>query len=108
MAASVGEMERPIQSLLVKIGTDKKLTLEKLVIAAAKTGPEVLDRTKIEAEQKRAYAMEAFSALIQSKTGEAVLLDIDAIVEQIADQEELKPEVVRLALQKINDAKAKL
>lgn len=109
LAASVGEMERTIQSLLIEVGPGNTLQrLETQQLHSALTGPEVLDRSKIEAEQKRQYAMEQFSALIQTKTGDAVLLDIDGIVEQIAAQEELKPEVVQLALEKINDAKAKL
>lgn len=108
LAASVGETERTVQVLMVTVRPDKTYELDLIPLESAKPGPEVLDRSKIEAEQKRAYAMESFSALIQAKTGEAVILNIDNIVEQIAAQEDIKPEVVRIALEKINDAKATL
>ncbi|XJZ25990.1 exonuclease SbcCD subunit D [Bacillota bacterium Lsc_1132] len=106
LAASVGEMERDIQALLITIGSNKQKKLQLIKLESAKPGSEILDRSKIEAEAKRQYAMEQFSALIQTQTGEAVLLDIDSIVEQIADAEGLKADVVKIALQKINEAKA--
>lgn len=108
LSASVTEIERAIQVLLIEVLPGKRADLQLLTLEAAAAGDTVLDRSKIEAEQKRQYAMEAFSALIQTKTGDQVLLDIDSIVEQIAEQEEIKPSVVRLALEKIHDAKAKL
>lgn len=108
MSASTEEISRTIEALLITVESEKVYSLERIPLKAAKPGAEVLDRSKIEAEQKRQYAMETFSALIQSKTGEAIILDIDSIVEQIAAQEDLKPEVVRLAVSKINDAKARL
>ena len=53
-------------------------------LQSAKPGEEVLDRSRIEAEKKRAYAMEEFASLIQTETGEDVLVDINTIVESIA------------------------
>lgn len=100
-AASVSEMERPIQVALIEIRGKGDYDVKLLPITCAKPGNEVLDRSKIEADQKRAYAMESFAALIQAETGEKVLLNIDSIVEQIAASEKYDAAVVQKALERI-------
>lgn len=105
IAASVAEMERPIQVALVDIkdAQAKDFTVDLIQLRTAKPGVEVLDRSKIEEAQARAYAMEEFAALIQASTGEKVLLDINQIVETIAAQEKIASEVVALTLKKIEE-----
>lgn len=106
ISASAGEMERRIQVALIRI--DDEIDLQLIPLQSAKPGHEVLDRSKIEAEQKRQYAMEEFAALIQSGTGEKVLLNINDIVETIAAQEQLEPGVVKKTLEKIQEQQSKI
>jgi exonuclease SbcD len=100
MSASVNEIERTVQVAL--IDTDTK-NIELIPLKCAKLGDEVLDRSKIEADQKRQYAMEEFAALIQTGSGERVLLNIDDIVTTIAAQEQLPRDVVEATLKKIEE-----
>ena len=105
-SASMSELERPIQVAVIDVRgkTDFDITLVRL--KSAKLGTEVLDRTGIEADAARSYAMDTFAALIKTNTGAKVLLDITAIVETIAAQEEIDQEVVDVALKKIAEARA--
>jgi len=64
-----------------------------------------LDRSRIEKEAARQYAMENFAALIQTVGGERVRLDINQIVEAIAEQEGIAPSVVQKALERIEAAR---
>ncbi|WP_371366252.1 hypothetical protein SRRS_06940 [Sporomusa rhizae] len=108
ISASTGEMERPIQVALIDVHDKTDFTIDLLPLKSAKPGSEVLDRSKIEADQKRQYAMEEFAALIQTGTGEKVLLNINDIVESIAATEKLAPEVVQKTLAKIHEQQANL
>lgn len=101
LSASAGELERPIQVALIHVLDKQTFDIQLIPLQSAKPGNEVLDRSKIEADQKRQYAMEEFAALIQTGTGEKVLLNINDIVEAIAKQEALAPEVVNKTLEKI-------
>lgn len=100
-SASISEIERPIQVALIDVRGPKDYSVKMLPITCAKPGNEVLDRSRIEADQKRAYAMESFAALIQAETGERVLLDISSIVEQIAAIDKYSADVVRVTLERI-------
>lgn len=108
LAASQAEIERDIQALLITVRGPKNADLELIKLESAKPGAEVLDRSRIEAEKKRQYAMDTFSALIRTDEGEAALVDIPGIVEMIAKQEAANPEVIKLALQKIEQARERL
>lgn len=108
LSASVTEMERTIQAALITVwpvtdgehhGYEK--TIEAITLESAQPGSQILDRSGIEAEQKRQYAMEQFSALIQGNDGEAVAVNVEQMVEMIAKRESIAPEVVALALEKI-------
>lgn len=101
MAASTTEIERPVQVAIITVDKGEG-DIQLLKLASAKPGDEVLDRSKIEAEKQRQYSMEQFSALIQRKTGEKVLLDVNQIIETIASQENYSPEVVKTALETID------
>ncbi|TYS60515.1 exonuclease SbcD [Sutcliffiella horikoshii] len=105
LSASQTELQRTIQVLLIEVTDSKTCKLETIPLQSAKLGAEVLDRTRIEAEEKRAYAMEEFSALIQSKTGEKALVDINSIVQAIAKEQGLSTEVAQIALNKISLSK---
>ena len=107
-AASISEIERPIQVALIEIRGKGDYDVKLLPITCAKPGNEVLDRSKIEADKKRAYAMESFAALIQSEAGGKVLLDINSIVEQVAASEKYDAAVIATALERIAAERAHL
>ena len=107
LSASVVEIERPIQVALITVdGTDAGIEL--LPLTSAKPGDDVLDRSKIEAEKQRAYAMETFSALVEKKTGDRVLMDVNQIVEEIAKLEGAAPHIVKAALEVIDQQREKV
>lgn len=110
LSASVTEIERTIQVALIEVFPDKKCEIQLLPLESAAPGVEVLDRSRIEAEQKRQYAMESFAFKLTESLGggEVVALDVDTIVQQVAEAEGIASDVVRLALDKINDAKLKV
>jgi exonuclease SbcD len=114
LSASESEISRTIQVALIEVQTSSGATLgdwqhqaniELLPLQSAKPGDEVLDRSRIEADQQRQYAMESFAALVQTSTGERVLLDIPTIVDTIAEQNGIPASVRELALAKIEEAR---
>lgn len=103
MSASVSEIERSVRVAILSIDDIRgTYTADFIPITVAKPGDEVLDRSRIEEEKERRYAMENFSALIQGHTGNKVLMDINQIIDQVAAEEKYSPEVVRTALQIID------
>ncbi|GKU79334.1 metallophosphoesterase [Paenibacillus sp. L3-i20] len=104
LAASQTEISRTIQVALITIEGGQG-RIELIPLQSAKPGEDVLDRSRIEKDQQRQYAMENFAALIQTASGEKVRLDINQIIEAVAEKEGLAPEVVRLALEKIETAR---
>lgn len=105
MDASQSEMKRTPQILMIDVLTSDEAKYEVLPLHCAKPGAEILDRSSIEAEQQRQYAMEEFAALIESETGDKVLVDIDSIVKTIAQAENISEDVVKLTLEKIKNAR---
>jgi len=95
ISASEAEMTRPIQVALVD--TDK-LDIELIPLKCARPGNEVLDRTRIEENVDRQYAMEEFTGLVQSGTGVAGM-NIPEIIEKIGKQENIPAEVVSKAIE---------
>lgn len=103
MSASVSEIQRKVQVALIAIDEIKgTYTADLIPLTTAKPGDEVLDRSRIEEEKERQYAMDNFSALIQGHTGNKVLMDINQIIDQVAAEEKYSPEVVKTALQIID------
>lgn len=99
-SASQNEMERtPRVSILSVDTTLRTWEADFINLECAKPGDEVLDRSAIEEAKERQYAMEQFSTLIQGHTGGKVLLDINQIIDQIAQEEQFAPTVVQTALQ---------
>jgi exonuclease SbcD len=108
LSASEAEQSRKINVALITIEDSKLKSLEEIELRSAKPGIEILDRSQIEADQKRQYAMEEFAALIQSEDGTQAIVDLDSIVAAIAAKEGYAPEVVEKALEKISLAKQDL
>lgn len=107
-AATESNIKRKIQVAYTEIDGQEIKTLDLIPLTNVRPGEEVLDRSKIEQEKQRQYAMEQFSALIETSTGEAVLLDINRIVEEIGKLEAFEPEIVNLALKLIDDQRAEV
>lgn len=108
LSASEAEISRKVQVALIEVKGQQLEGIELIDLRSAKPGAEILDRSQIEAEQKRQYAMEEFAALIQTEDGAKAIVDLNAIVESIAAKEGYAPEVVQLALDKIGEAKQSL
>jgi len=106
--ARVEEIERTIQVGLIEIKADGTFDVTPVPLKAAAPGAEILDRSTIEAQKQRQYTMDNFAALIQQNTGQAVLLDVNQIVETIAKQDNTAPEIVRLTLEKIDEMREKV
>lgn len=105
--ASHAEINRKPQVALVKV--DKgQVAIELIPLKCAKPGEDILDRSAIDAEEKRQYAMEQFSAIIKKQTGEKVVLNVPQIIETIAAQEKYSPEVVKVALETIDGEREKM
>jgi exonuclease SbcD len=104
LSASESEITRLIQVALITVEGGQG-RIELLPLQSAKPGPDVLDRSRIEKEAQRQYAMENFAALIQTANGERVRLDINQIVETIAEKEGVAPSVVMKALERIEAAR---
>ncbi|MCO5387833.1 MAG: metallophosphoesterase [Desulfosporosinus sp.] len=105
-SASMSELERPIQIAVIDVRAKDDFDITLVPLKSAKVGSEVLDRSGIEADKERSYAMESFAALIKTNTGAKVLLDIPTIIETIAAQEGIDAEVIATALKKIEEARA--
>ncbi|WP_332648815.1 metallophosphoesterase family protein [Lysinibacillus sp. 54212] len=108
LAASEAEIERKVQVALITVENKQLEGIELIDLRSAKPGNEILDRSQIEADQQRQYAMDEFAALIQTEDGGKAVVDLNAIIESIAEKEGYAPEVVRIALEKIGEAKAGL
>lgn len=105
MSASTSDLERPIQVAVIET-RGQAFDIHLVKLPSAKPGPEVLDRSAIEAEQARQYAMDSFAALIKGQDGQTEAVSIDDVVRSIAKRESLAPEIVQLALSKIEAARA--
>lgn len=108
LAASEAEISRKVEVALITVEENQLVDLELIELRSARPGGDVLDRSQIEAEEKRQYAMEEFAALIQSEDGTKAIVDLDSIVQAIAEKEGFAPGVVQKALEKISLAKADL
>lgn len=108
LAANHAEIKRDIQALLITVRGPKNASLEVIKLESAKLGADVLDRSRIEAEKKRQYAMDTFSALIKTDEGQEAIVDIPGILEMIASKEVTNPEAIKLALEKIEQAREHL
>lgn len=113
IAASVGEIERTPQVALIDVKAvmvegrqEYKAVVDLIPLKCAKPGAEVLDRSKIEADQKRAYAMGEFTALIQDQAGGKVVLNVADIITEIAAQDKIPQAVIEKALTEIEKQRA--
>lgn len=98
--ASTTEIERPICVSLIYCN-DSGFSIEFVPLQTAKPGEEVLDRSIIEMEQKRDYAMEQFTTLIQAGS-QKIALNVNQAIEEIAKKESYAPTVVKKVLEKID------
>jgi histidinol-phosphate/aromatic aminotransferase/cobyric acid decarboxylase-like protein len=65
-------------------------------------GDEVLDRSKIEEEKAREYAMSKFTALVKRDGDKPVALDINQIVEEMAKKYDVAPDIVEDLINEID------
>jgi exonuclease SbcD len=99
-SASVAEMERSIQVALVTV-LDETTEVKLIPIKSARPGEEVLDRSSLEAQKQRDYAMDEFTVLIKDQTGQMVGISAEDIIRKIGELNEFAPEVVAATLERI-------
>jgi exonuclease SbcD len=102
LSASVQEVERPVMIALITFNDDRYIDIGLIPLKSAKKGLEVLDRSHIEATKQKEYAMEQFTALIKDSSGKLTKFNINDAVQQIAKKEEYAPNIVKMALDKID------
>lgn len=107
LKASAAEIERKIRVGLITV-SHMEATVQDLYLRSAKPGEEILDRSRIEAEAAREYSMSQFSMLMQNKLGDKVLLDVNQIIDVIAQQENAAPHIVKAALEVIDENRMKV
>lgn len=105
--ATTHNMEKIVQVAVHTIDGDNQYTSEIVDITSARPGDEVLDRSRIEAENMRREAMDSFKLLIQASTGERAIIDVDQVIKEIADKKGFAPEVVAIALEKIYEQRGR-
>jgi exonuclease SbcD len=98
----VQEVERPVMIALITFNDDRYIDIGLIPLKSAKKGLEVLDRSHIEATKQKEYAMEQFTALIKDSSGKLTKFNINDAVQQIAKKEEYAPNIVKMALDKID------
>lgn len=108
LSASEAEVARSIQVALITVEDGTLQPIELIDLRSAQPGKDILDRTQIEANAKRQYAMEEFAALIQTDDGSTTAVDLEAIIQNIAEKEGYAPEVVQMALDKIQEKKEEI
>lgn len=107
LSASINEIERSVQVALITVDIFGA-SIEPIKLETARPGDEILDRSRIEAEKERAYAMDSFSTLIENAAGEKVILDVNQIIEEIAKLEGAAPHIVKAALEVIDQQREKV
>lgn len=108
LSASEAEVNRKVQVAVITVENGKLQPIELVDLRSARPGNEILDRSQIEAETKRQYAMDEFAALIQTDDGSTTAVDLEAIIQNIAEKEGYAPEVVQMALDKIQEKKEEI
>lgn len=108
LSASEAEVARSIQVALITVEDGKLAPIELIDLRSAQPGKDILDRSQIEANAKRQYAMEEFAALIQAEDGSTSAVDLESIIREIATKEGYAPHVVQLALDKIQEKKEEI
>ncbi|HHV79692.1 MAG TPA: serine/threonine protein phosphatase [Firmicutes bacterium] len=90
------EMSRMPSVLLIEI--DGEIRLRTIQLKSARPGEQVLDRSKLEAEQYRAEKLAGFLQLVR-QTSSFETVDLQGIVQQIAELHGVSSEVARKALE---------
>ena len=103
ISATNAEIERTPQVVL--LDTDKlndQLYMPEIIkLNTAKPGFEILDRTQIEVNELRAENMKRFIESLEFNS-EAQYMNIQEIIEQIAEREGMQVEIARKALERIS------
>jgi exonuclease SbcD len=106
LSASITEMTRPVQVALITFNDNQRFEIDLVPLESAKPGEEVLDRSIIETRKQQEYAMEQFTALIQNSSGKLIKFNINDAVQEIAKKKNIPPEIVQMALDKIDLCRA--
>ena len=108
-SASINEMNRIPQIALITIDEqnikkdNSHINIELVKLKCAKDGNLVLDRSKIETEQKRDFVMNQFCASIKTNIGNKKITDINQILKFISDQQNYNENIYKTTMDIINN-----
>lgn len=104
----VEEIHRKPQVLIINIYDDKTFDYEMRVLTSAEEGSKVLDREKIEMKRFYDNKLKEYTQALTIEQSSAYNLDIDVILQEIAKQDNIEDEVVKLALEGLSRARTLL
>ncbi|MCM1564899.1 MAG: metallophosphoesterase [Dehalobacter sp.] len=107
LSASEAEMKRTIQVALLTVRSKTDFEAELIPLQSARPADEVLDREAIVEKKEHENWLETFFESLQ-QDGEAKFLEVQEIVENMANLETLSPGVKDEALRRISEAREKL
>lgn len=96
LESHVAEIGRRPSVLLIQL--DGNIELRQIPLKCAAPGEQVLDRSKIEAEQFKQERLATFLQLVK-QTGDFEAVDLESIVNEISHRNAVAPEVTRKALE---------
>ncbi len=101
------DVERAIQVVLLELEKGRPVRYELIRLQSARPGEEVLDRSREEALLAREMALADFLQSV-GDSGQFEVLEVQAIMERIADNEGVSPAVRQEALRRLGEAQAQL
>lgn len=104
----IEEMTRTPQILVINIYSDKTFDYELRPLKCAKKGELVLDRSVIEAKQLYNSFLKEYSNNISNLKHEGYNVNLSKLIEDIANQDNLEDDVIKMALSTLELAKTNL
>lgn len=104
----VEEIHRKPQVLIINIYDDKTFDYEMRILTSAEDGSKVLDRQKIEMKRFYDNKLKEYTQALTIEQSSAYNLDIDVVLQEIAKQDNIEDDVVKLALEGLSKARTLL
>jgi hypothetical protein len=105
LSAGVQEIDRQPKVALIELTSE--IDIRERELKAAKSGEEVLDRSEIEAAEFREKRLADFTQTIK-ETGEFKYFSVEQILDEVAANQEVDPEVKEEALRRISRVQEEL
>lgn len=99
------EIQRTPQVALITIDDNLKITVDLIPLSTAKPGNEVLDRSQIIRKQEYESKMLEFKQSIKTYDSYHYSVDLIEVIQYLALQEKLEPEILQEVLKRIDESK---